>query len=247
MSKHHKDIKLRAVFIINNQKKDLVVVNRGKNVKEHRPKRFESNSSSSSNSTCEPSSSSSYKSSSKTSSSSSSSSSLNINEEPVEFNQNSHNNNHSSSSRLYEHSGSSNSSSSSSFSFGPTGPEGPTGPCCGKTVLFWNSGNEFPDNDSPYIGWGYISSESTTTSIVVPYDGTLSNLYAQAPGNSGCTGTISVYVNGVLTTVSATATGTTFNDTVNTVEVNAGDLVSIHCTFDEQCRSSVIASIELKA
>lgn len=140
--------------------------------------------------------------------------------------------------------------SSSSFSFGPTGPEGPagpTGPCCGKTVLFWNSGNATPNNDLPFIGWGNTSSTSLPSSIIVPYSGTLTNLYALVPGNSGCTGTVTVYVNGIATSLTATGNSTTFNDTVDSVSVNAGDLVSIHCVITGQCQTNVIASVELDA
>jgi len=85
------------------------------------------------------------------------------------------------------------------------------------------------------------------SSIIIPYNGTLRNLYAQAPGNSGCTGIVTVYVNGSATSLTATDNGTTFSDTTDSVSVNAGDNVTIHCIISGQCQTGVIASIELYA
>jgi len=136
---------------------------------------------------------------------------------------------------------------SSRSSIGPTGPEGPTGPCCSRTVLFWNSGENTPNVDNSFLGWGYTTSSSLLASIIIPYDGTLTNLYAQAPGNSGCTGIATVYVNGVATSLTATGNGTTFSDIVDTTSVNAGDLVSMHFILSGQCSSGVVASVELDA
>lgn len=115
--------------------------------------------------------------------------------------------------------------------------------------MFWNSGDNTPNVDAPFLGWGYTTTNPSIASVIIPYDGTLINLYAQAPGNSGgCTGTVIVYVNGSPTTLTATGSGTTaITDTLHTASVSAGDLVSIHYILQGQCASGVISSVELDA
>lgn len=162
-----------------------------------------------------------------------------------------HETTHKSSSWSSSHSSSSSLSSRTSCTSicpqGPPGPEGPTGPCCAKTVLFWNSGEDTPNVDNSFIGWGYTTSNPTLSSIIVPFDGTLLNLYAQAPGNSGCTGIVTVYINGSSTSLTATGNGITFSDTIDSASVIAGDLVAIHSIISGQCPTNVIASVELDA
>jgi hypothetical protein len=138
---------------------------------------------------------------------------------------------------------------------GPTGSSNQS-----KTVLFWNSGIEGITGTGFYIGWGYIvdansiPNASETTSIIIPYNGILTDIYVRVNNNVSISGNIEfdIYKNGILLTPSViigpgdSSANVTF---ITNNIVKAGDLIAVEIANSDQGsdHNSFSASITLIA
>ena len=73
------------------------------------------------------------------------------------------------------------------------------------------------------------SANETDVSMVLPFAGTLKNLYARTSDTTAGTIVVSLYLNGVIQAIAATfgsGIDATVSDLVDTVSVSAGDRIS---------------------
>lgn len=120
-------------------------------------------------------------------------------------------------------------------STGPTGSgnTGPTGPAPQPMMVYFNSGTN-QGLGTVFLRYGSSLGTEAGTQILAPRNGTISDFYGNlsaAPGSSR-TRTFTVRVNGADTAVTFTINSgsTTGSDTVNTVNVTTGQLISVSQT-----------------
>jgi hypothetical protein len=100
------------------------------------------------------------------------------------------------------------------------------------SVLYWGQERGVSTSGTTWYmtpGYGSGAGSSTPLAIIVPYDGRISRLYITAGNPPNDDVVFTVAVNGVASTLTATvASGTTdANDTVNTANVSAGEILTV--------------------
>lgn len=132
---------------------------------------------------------------------------------------------------------------------GPTGPQGIQGPTgAGLTSIHFNSNTNLANNN--YLFYHGQDNIEYQAQILITRNGTLSNLFANvqnAPGGL-FSRTFTIRVNSVTTALTVTISGisTSGFNTVNTVPVVAGDLVSlVHTTVGSPALSVGITAFDI--
>ena len=102
-------------------------------------------------------------------------------------------------------------------------------------------------NGTRYMTGSIQSANETDVSMVLPFAGTLKNLYARTSDTTAGTIVVSLYLNGVIQAIAATfgsGIDATVSDLVDTVSVSAGDRISFEVVNSRGVTVNMRISIE---
>ncbi len=126
----------------------------------------------------------------------------------------------------------------------------------GKAIIQWNSGGSVAAGTTKFLAMAANAGNENNAQMVVPFDGTLKNLYVSISGPRGAGftttwtlrqgATLGVLADTLITVTIAGAVDETGSDVVNTKAVTAGDIVTLRAVSGAGGNARIHAvSIEL--
>lgn len=114
------------------------------------------------------------------------------------------------------------------------------------SILWWNSGYNYI-YDGGFMCWDKVVFDEDVGQFLIPTSGTISNLFVKT--YIGCIdSTFTVRVNGVETDISVnlTSNNDAGSDTINSINVSQGDLISVILAVDIDDFTSAIVSLKFQ-